>query len=184
MKNLLKIVCDVYMHSEVINILDMKLDENFTINHLPNNRITGVCTQCAPNMTVNEYGEVEPNFINLRDSQESSQSSSSSQPSGVNTFPIFSPYNLFCLDLFDDDNVKLFMNSLTAAELLVITPVHLFINVFRCRATQIPFSKGSSIGFPLQKEMIANQLPWSDFANLPFIVMVYDSSIGVPKQAK
>ena len=78
------------------------------------------------------------------------------------------------------------MQSLTAAELLVITPIHLFINVFRSRGTQMPFSKGSGIGFPLQKEMQANQLPWSDFTNLPFIVMVYDNNRqgGIPKQAK
>ena len=77
------------------------------------------------------------------------------------------------------------MESLTAAELMVIRPYHIVISVLRSRSTQMPFSKNSSIGFPLKKPMEAKHLPWSNFKSLPFIVVEYDNGDSrIQKEAK
>ena len=79
--------------------------------------------------------------------------------------------NLFTLNLFNEEEYACFMRSLTKAELMVISPLHINIQVIRCRATQIPFSKHGSIAYPLKSPTETKELPWTDFRNLPFIVV-------------
>ena len=189
-----KSIKDIYKKSEIVHTTDMNLDKKFNnsaIYNAINTHASGVCTQCSQYYEIDEDGSVNPVFLNFASSQsESSQASQSSQNSckmetSLKAINIWGPENLFTLDLFSDESYACFMRSLTTAENLVITPFHIMINVLRCRATQMPFTKNSSIGFPLKSPMETNELPWSGFRNLPFIVLCYSNGDGgVEKEAK
>ena len=72
--------------------------------------------------------------------------------------------DLFTLNLFNEEEYACFMRSLTKAELMVISPLHINIQVIRCRATQIPFSKHGSIAYPLKSPMETKSYPGQIFA--------------------
>ena len=49
----------------------------------------------------------------------------------------------------------------------------------------MPFSKNSSISFPLKSALETGELPWTGFSRLPFIrVVIKNDSTGVEKEAK
>ena len=193
-----KTLQDVYLNSEVVNATNMFLDEKFSTTDVycqSDTKVIGVCTECSPNFSIDEESStVNPIFLDFADSQsDSSQHTSSSQGDtttrgGVMKTNLWGPENLFTLDLFDDESYACFMRSLTLAERLVITPLHILINVLRCRSTQMPFVTNSSIAFPLQSIMETTELPWTGFRSLPFIVVVYSNGdpndTGLIKEAK
>ena len=193
-----KSIKDIYLKSQVVNATNMFLDQKFNTSDAYSSsdvKATGVCTECSPNYSIDDSSKtVDPIFLDFADSQsESSQDESSSQDNnkakiGVSKTNVWGPENLFTLDLFDDDNYACFMRSLTVAERLVITPLHILINVYRCRSTQMPHVTNSSIAFPIQNNMETNELPWTGFRNLPFIVVIYNNGdpddSGIVKEAK
>jgi len=176
----------------------MFLDPKFCTTDLyssSDTKVSGVCTECSPNYNIDTNSSaVNLIFLDFADSQsDSSQHTCSSQDDttskvGVLKTNVWGPENLFTVDLFNDDNYACFMRSLTLAERLVITPLHILINVLRCRSTQIPFVTNSSIAFPLQNILETDELPWTGFRNLPFIVVVYNNGdpddTGFIKEAK
>ena len=191
-----KSIKDIYGNSEVVNTTNMHLDQKFRISvdySSSNARATGVCTECSEYYEIDETASVNPVFVDFADSQSQSSSATDNQSQqslpncreGVTGINIWGPENLFTLDLFNDENYANFIRSLTAAEKLVITPLHITINVLRCRATQMPFTKNSSIGYPLKGPMETEELPWTGFRNLPFIIVCYSNlEGGVTKEAK
>ena len=188
-----KQIQDIYKTSQVVHTTKMFLDEKFNTSDVYSSNethVVGVCTECSEYYGIDEDNSVKPVWLDFADSQSessqvSSQSSSTHKQQGITGINIYGLENLFALDLWSDHHYAAFMHSLTVAEILVITPLLIAILLLRCRATQMPFTKNSSIGFPLKSPMETDELPWTNFRNLPFIKVVYkNGKNGVEKEAK
>ena len=187
---------EIYNSSEVVNSTNLHLDPSFQRSNLYSSsktHVSSVCQKCSKYYDIQHDGYVIPH-IEVEDSQSQSDCASSpllsdkensQEDKQINkkTIPIINPWsaeNLFSLNLFNEEHYACFMRSLTKAELMVISPLHINIQIIRCRATQIPFSKHGSIAYPLKSPMETNELPWTDFRNLPFIV-VYNEDCDANK---
>ena len=84
----------------------------------------------------------------------------------------YSARNLVSTDVFNDEEYGCFVRSWTPAERMVLSPVHTVVTVLRSRANNVPFTKHGSICYPMKRPYQAVRLPWYDFAQMPFIVVV------------
>ena len=184
---------EIYKSSQVVNSTNLQLDPSFQHTDLYSStetHVNSVCETCSIYYDIQKDGSVI-DHIEVEDSQSQSDRASSplfcdnensqeeNEISKKTILPTINPWsaeNLFSLNLFNEEHYASFMRSLTKAELMVISPLHINIQVIRCRGTQIPFSKHGSIAYPLKRPMETNELPWTDFHNLPFIVVYSEDS--------
>ena len=96
----------------------------------------------------------------------------------VNEIAPFSEQNLVSTNLFGDEAIELFMDSLTYLEKMVITPVHMQVIIMRLRTNNVAFSSHGVICYPLKSILQAKTLPWCEFNELPFIVMKFQNKLG------
>ena len=96
---------------------------------------------------------------------------------------LYSEQNLVATDVYSDAAYRLFVNTWTRAETMVLRPLHLMVTVMRLRANTIPFSKHGSICYPLKLPQPARRLPWYSFETLPFVVIVQNRSDGTSTEA-
>ena len=184
----MKGIKEIYKQSEVVHSTNLEPDPSFQHSNLyssPDTHVTSICKACNKYYDLHQDGSVASHF-EFEDSQSQSQTECMSSPNfhSQENYPQgkekkkttvdINPWgaeHLFTLNLFSEEEYACFMRSLTKAELMVISPLHINIQVIRCRATQIPFSKHGSIAYPLKSPMETKELPWIDFHNLPFIVV-------------
>ena len=86
-------------------------------------------------------------------------------------------------------DLNLFVDTLTIPELMVCKPIIVHQTILRSRTTQIPVQKYGTIAFPLitkpmEHHWKATSLPWSNFKQLPFIVIVHRKNDKVLQQAR
>ena len=155
---------EIYNSSEVVKSTNLHLDPTFQHTDLYSSsetHVSSVCQKCSKYYDIQKDGSVR-SHIEVEDSQSQSDCASSPLCDNENsqeekeiskkTFTIINPWsteNLFSLNLFNEEHYACFMRSLTKAELMGISLLHINIQVIRCRAKQIPFSKHGSIEYPL-----------------------------------
>ena len=76
-------------------------------------------------------------------------------------------------NLWYDESYDLFIQTLTRAEIMTLTPVHMQQIIVRLRTNNVPFSCNGRICFPLKTILQARSLPWYEFHELPFVVMTF-----------
>ena len=77
----------------------------------------------------------------------------------------------------------MFVDTLTLAEKMVLTPVHMQVTIIRLRTNNIPFSCHGAICYPLRSILQARSLPWYEFHEIPFVVMTFKDKLGVIHEA-
>ena len=150
------------LHSQVLNQC-VNLDPRFKETDAYKSTATyaeGVCTACQKHYDIinnkvtpklDEHGRIMESELN-----------------------IWGAENLMSLDVFDDQEYKTFVKTLTRAECLVISPLHVCITILRHRVNKVPWSIGGSIVFArVGHGVLAKNLPWTDFGELPFVVVVH-----------
>ena len=95
----------------------------------------------------------------------------------------YSELNLMTTNLWNDDSYTNFIDSLTQAELMVISPVHVQVIMYRLRTNNLPFVKNGAICYPLKAVSQARCLPWHEFHHLPFVVMTWEGKLGNVNEA-
>ena len=75
------------------------------------------------------------------------------------------------------------IDSLSQAELMVITLVHCQVVIIRLRTNNVPFSCHGAICYPLKTFTEARCLPWSQFEEMPFVVTKFKNKLGEVKEA-
>ena len=91
--------------------------------------------------------------------------------------------NLVSTFIWNDNSYCVFVKTLTYAEKMVLTPLHMQVVILRLRSNNIPFSSHGAICYPLKKPSQAVHLPWYDFNEMPFIVMTYRNKLGTVHEA-
>ena len=178
--------------SKMIKEIDLTLSKKFRgsniYKQITDKSVSSICTNCERFYELDENLDVvhidaQNEIVQSQDSQQNSQNSlddfgtqnQGKQPAlQLNQINPLGPENLFSLNIVNDHQFELFVSRLTRAEVMCISPLLLCISVLRCRATQIPFSKGGSIAYPLLNPMETKTLPWFDFKNMPIIIVYRD----------
>lgn len=180
--------------SKMIKEIDLTLSKKFRgsniYKQITDKSVSSICTNCERFYELDENLDVvhidaQNEIVQSQDSQQNSQNSlddfnddtqnQGKQPTlQLNQINPLGPENLFSLNLVNDHQFEFFVSRLTRAEVMCISPLLLCISVLRCRATQIPFSKGGSIAYPLLNPMETKTLPWFDFKNMPIIIVYRD----------
>ena len=91
--------------------------------------------------------------------------------------------NWMSTDAFNDEEYRLFSETLTIAERSVLTPVLNQTIILRQKCNNIPFSRHGQICFPLKAPLEAQSLPWHQWNELPFIVMTFQDKLGNAHEA-
>ena len=159
------------------------------------NFFQGVCLDCSPYFKLDDsnnlkpksdYGEFRRKCMERgsRDSL-SVEESVESEEEHFNVLDIapYSEYNLMSTNIWNDEGYGVLMESMTQAEKLVCTPVHMQTHIVRCRSNGVAFSKFGSICYPLKKIYQAKSLPWYEFEELPFVVMMFLDKLGNVREA-
>ena len=101
----------------------------------------------------------------------------------VNDIAPYSEFNLMSTNIWNDQAYDRFIDTLTLAEKIVLTPVHLQVIIVRLRTNHVPHSSHGAICFPLQNISQARCLPWFEFHELPFVVTTFKDKLGMIHEA-
>ena len=153
--------------------------------------VTGICTTCSKFCEIDDDGNVTLLHKKSLDCvEQSSQDTASSQQPLDDNISNINPYsaeNLMALDVFQNEasyQYAMFMDTLSQAEKLVLSPIHAVIVILRSRTNNVPFSRYGSISFAIKQPVKTTALPWHTFQQLPFVIMVSKHEDGSVIEAK
>ena len=86
--------------------------------------------------------------------------------------------NLISANICNDEAYDMFVNTLTQAEQISLTPTHVQVRIVRLRTNSVPFSSHGTICYPLRTILQARCLPWYEFHELPFVIMPFNDKLG------
>ncbi|KAH3865712.1 hypothetical protein DPMN_028754 [Dreissena polymorpha] len=176
--------------SQVLAGSSVTLDSAFSSARVYNDEtVTGVCTNCS------KFCKIEDGIVTLLHKKSAAEESSQgttvdSQQSiddNISNINPYGPENLMALDIFQDEasyQHAMFMDTLSQAEKLVLSPIHAVIVILRSRTNNIPFSRYGSISFAIKEPVKTKALPWHTFQKLPFVIMVSKQEDGSINEAK
>lgn len=184
--------------SKVLGV-SVKLDPNFnTANQCidQNKFFKGVCIDCSIYYHVDENNDIQPNQNYAEcvktwkasrnvvpDSSQDENPIEEIVPSdtdiNVNDIAPYSDLNLMSTNIWSDEAYDMFVDTLTLAEKMVLTPVHMQVTIIRLRTNNIQFSCHGAICYPLRSILQARSLPWYEFHEIPFVVMTFKDKLGV-----
>jgi len=177
--------------SQVLAGSSVTLDSAFSSARVYNDEtVTGICTNCS------KFCKIDDGIVTLLHkksavTEESSQGttvdSQQSLDDNISNINPYSPENLMALDIFQDEasyQHALFMDTLSQAEKLVLSPIHAVIVILRSRTNNVPFSRYGSISFAIKEPVKTKALPWHTFKKLPFVIMVSKQEDGSINEAK
>ena len=144
---------------------------------------TGICFKCANYYTLDDDGNIKPKADYAKFVQDGQTSTDRQQKINVKLINPYSAANLVATCIWNDEAYRLFVLTLTEAEKMVLTPLHLQVCVLRLRVNNISFSSHGAICYPLKKPSLARALPWWEWAEIPFVVMTYKDKLGSAHEA-
>ncbi|KAH3813840.1 hypothetical protein DPMN_142310 [Dreissena polymorpha] len=176
--------------SQVLAGSSVTLDSAFSSARVYNDEtVTGVCTNCS------KFCKIDHGIVTLlhkksageESSQGTTVDSQQSIDDNISNINPYGPENLMALDVFQDEasyQHEMFMDTLSQAEKLVLSPIHAVIVILRSRTNNIPFSRYGSISFAIKEPVKTKALPWHTFQKLPFVIMVSKQEDGSINEAK
>ena len=177
--------------SQILSTSNVTLDPAFSRAKVYNDEtVTGICIGCSKFCEIDHDGNVTLLHKESSHLELSSQDTANSQQHVDDNISNINPYsvgNLMALDVFQDEasqQYAMFMDTLTQAEKLVISPIHAVIVILRSRTNNVPFSRYGSISFAIKEPVKTRTLPWHTFQQLPFVVMVFKNEDGSVNEAK
>ena len=149
---------------------------------------SGVCDKCSPYYKMHSDGNIKPKvdyaaFVETTlhtDKNNTTQNESNTETDNFD-FRLVNPWsaeNLVSTCVWNDEGYRLFVNTLTIPEQMVLTPLLVYTSIFRLRSNNVPFSRYGQICYPLKKPIHASSLPWYQFDQLPFVVMTFQDKLG------
>ena len=154
---------------------------------------SGICTDCSQYYVLGDSGEINKksdysafvrNCTTTMDNEEQPMNTCNVEDNfNINDINPYSSENLISTCLWNDEAYRLFANTLTEAEKMVLTPLHVQVIILRLTSNHVPFSRHGAICYPLQKFNQAINLPWFNFRQLPFIVFTHKDKLGSVHEA-